>query len=172
VLAQQSARYLLGCLRKAMSGKTLSGSTAYLAQTQQILSSESSFSVADATILSKESPAVLINALRWLSAKQLTAVALSLQTQVASGKGQEEVWNDNLLELISCSRVHTWYYVLQFFANHVSQEQDPSTSILATTLFSYHTRFQRSGKSFIGYATFLRWIASLLRVRYSLNMAT
>jgi alkylation response protein AidB-like acyl-CoA dehydrogenase len=134
VLAQQSARYLLGCLRKVLSGKAkgLSGSTAYLVHAQEILGDPTKATFPRSKAKNENDELTdflnidkLLEALQWLSIKQLTTVAMHFQAELTtSGKTPDQAWNDNMMELISCSRLHTWYYVIQFFANIVKEEKD------------------------------------------------
>jgi len=45
------------------------------------------------------------------------------QADVVAGKDMEEAWNDNLMALVSCSRVHTWYFVVNFFHQVVEEQR-------------------------------------------------
>jgi hypothetical protein len=50
------------------------------------------------------------------------------QTDVVAGKDMEEAWNDNLMALVSCSRVHTWYFVVNFFHQVVEEQRQQRTN--------------------------------------------
>lgn len=122
VLAQQSARQLMASLQKAARGKQLSGSVAYLSQAEQIIAQAPWRPVLESGA-DTPSTASLVTALQWLAAKQITHVAQQLQADVVAGKDMEEAWNDNLMALVSCSRVHTWYFVVNFFHQVVEEQR-------------------------------------------------
>lgn len=50
------------------------------------------------------------------------------QADVVAGKDVEEAWNDNLMALVSCSRVHTWYFVVNFFHQVVEEQRQQRTN--------------------------------------------
>ncbi len=50
------------------------------------------------------------------------------QADVVAGKDMEEAWNDNLMALVSCSRVHTWYFVVNFFHQVVEEQRQQRTN--------------------------------------------
>ncbi|ELR12034.1 acyl-CoA dehydrogenase, middle domain containing protein [Acanthamoeba castellanii str. Neff] len=58
----------------------------------------------------------------------ITHVAQQLQADVVAGKDVEEAWNDNLMALVSCSRVHTWYFVVNFFHQVVEEQRQQRTN--------------------------------------------
>ncbi|KAL6048645.1 fatty-acyl coenzyme A oxidase [Balamuthia mandrillaris] len=117
VLAQQCARYLLSSLKRAYQGKELTGSVLYFTQLETILqkqkltSSNSALSIED-----------LLQALQWLTLKHLSTVALIFQQALSNQHAdKEQVWNDHMMELVSCARLHSWYFVAQQFADTILQ---------------------------------------------------
>ncbi|RKP26128.1 acyl-CoA dehydrogenase/oxidase C-terminal [Syncephalis pseudoplumigaleata] len=68
VLAQQSARYLLGCVRRVMAGEQVAGSVDYLNDLPRLLSHARCATSSDAELISTET---LRDLLGWLSAKQV-----------------------------------------------------------------------------------------------------
>jgi len=67
-------------------------------------------------------------------------VALMLQSELRK-KSMEEAWNDNMIELVSCSRVHIWHFILNHFmcvvdshANHPARGVHQMLHKLCSTL--------------------------------------
>jgi alkylation response protein AidB-like acyl-CoA dehydrogenase len=123
VLAQQSARQLMASLQKAAGGKNLKGSVAYLSQAQAIIAKAPWRPSYDDPSRKVPSVQSLVEALQWLAAKHIVTVAQQLQTDLSEGKDLEEAWNNNMMALVSCSRVHTWYFMVNFYQQAVAEEQ-------------------------------------------------
>lgn len=130
VLAQQNARNLLACYRKAMQGRVLVGSSIrYL--------NDLSKHQRNSKLLSRSAKDLLLNnvpleAFRWLSITMIVESANALQDSISNGATSEDAWNENMMILLDASKVHIYYLLLENFVSTV--ENIPDTRSFKTII--------------------------------------
>lgn len=127
VLAQQSAKYLVSSLQKGLAGKKLIGSVDYLSNATQILGNSKFKAQKASDLLNSE---IQLEVFQWLSVTLLANAGTQLQNDISSGQAPEEAWNNNMMQLVESSRVHSFYYVLRHFVNAVNVAPQPLKKIL------------------------------------------
>mmetsp|Transcript_41667 Transcript_41667/g.105060 ORF Transcript_41667/g.105060 Transcript_41667/m.105060 type:complete len:715 (-) Transcript_41667:77-2221(-) len=123
VLGQQHARYLLSTLQRAVSGKRIHPEMSFLRDLPSLLANQISTSQVFSAVTPVE---VYLDALKWLMAKSLEAVAGVLSQLLADGADPLDGWNSNLDSLLACSRFHTFLVSLDHFREDVQKQSSPA----------------------------------------------
>lgn len=123
ILAQQCARYLLSSLQRARQGKALLDSVQYFGKWKELLG-QKRFTVQRPEELSNAEN--YLTALRWLSITLVGKAGERLASAMSSGQDPSEAWNNNLMELINCSKPHSVLYVVETFHRMIDTAQDAS----------------------------------------------
>jgi len=130
VLAQQTARYLMKAFKKSLSGeKNLNPYVSYLHDAKSVLSSSLKINSSKDLL----DPSVHLKAFKYLAINQISKTAKLFQTEMSHGKSVEEAWNNNMVNLVDCSRFHCNYFILDSFHQAI-QNSDPSLQPALNTL--------------------------------------
>jgi acyl-CoA oxidase len=130
VMAQQSTKYLLSVSQKAMKGAKITGwSVQFMSDAERIMK-KSSFNMKDL-----EDPQSILDSLRWLTLALLRNGMKLLAKSSQLGTDNEKAWNDNMMEVIPASRVYSFLFLLQIFAEYIDNArkengEDPAVLIL------------------------------------------
>lgn len=123
VLAQQGASQIIGSMRKALKGKPLFGSVKYLEKWGDFMG-ESSLGDNVSTPSQFQNVDLLIHAHQWLTIRVLASVGETMQKAMkdASGKKRDkaEVWNDNMMEALPISRLHTIAFTMSVARDRIN----------------------------------------------------
>lgn len=140
VLAQQSARYLVTSLQRALSGKSLSGSIDYMTNATNLLATTQFRARSVADLLNSD---IQLEALQWLSVNMLSNAGAKLQADIGSGKNPEIAWNDNMMQLVEATRAHGFHFVLRQFVRIVREAPGNLQRVLKSlcdlfALYNFH----------------------------------
>ncbi|GJJ75981.1 acyl-CoA oxidase [Entomortierella parvispora] len=125
VLMQQSARYLISSLKKAMTGHQVHGSVDYM-NAHMYFSSVTKTSFQDPRDLLNHE--FFIDALTWACLKKATGLKKVLEN---AGTHFEEVWIENQTELIRLADINTWRYFLVVFHRVIEREKERKPEVYA-----------------------------------------
>lgn len=122
VLAQQTARYLLGAVTKARKGERVDGFTAYLAGGAETLKESAMTRFPARTAQDLLNPQFQLLAHRRLSIGLIVEAAHRLDEETAkNGGSKSEAWNECMVDLVRAARAHCYYYVVYCFAEAVRE---------------------------------------------------
>ena len=134
VLSQQCARYLVTSYNKILGGKKLSGSVEYLNNWETILKN----GVSDK--LNFKDPYEILAVLRYLSVKVIINAANLLTNDVSNGISMEDSWNNNMMQILYASTIHSILSIYESFLKSVDSAT-PSVKAIVTVkeffLFNY-----------------------------------
>jgi hypothetical protein len=131
VLAQQHARYLFSCYKNAIKGKKIIGSLSFFNDYQNILSK---------SFTTNKSEDVLnvdfqTSALKYLTLRLLETLHKKVSQDFKSGKSNDEVWNDHMMELIDISKVHFYVFCFESFNEELKKLNNPTIKDVVLDLF-------------------------------------
>eukprot|EP01118_Nematostelium_gracile_P010479 TRINITY_DN3616_c0_g1_i1.p1 TRINITY_DN3616_c0_g1~~TRINITY_DN3616_c0_g1_i1.p1 ORF type:complete len:493 (+),score=109.56 TRINITY_DN3616_c0_g1_i1:682-2160(+) len=130
VLAQQTAKYLLQSLQKAMSGRPESGeSVQYI---PLFLNNDIKFegkTVEDLFDIHSH-----LKSFQFVAVFALKTAANHMQEEISDGKKTKEAWNNCMNDLIEATKFHSQVYVLSSFVDAISNVQDESIRNILTVL--------------------------------------
>ncbi|KAI9594845.1 hypothetical protein BDF19DRAFT_423262 [Syncephalis fuscata] len=121
VLAQQTARYLVSCIKKISMGKRVEGTVAYFNDIPRLLQSKSC-SLASKDLISIEG---LLDILTWLSAQQMITLGQALAS--AAGGNTEAAWQQHQTELVDASLVYSRRTALHVFVDYLQEMEKISS---------------------------------------------
>jgi acyl-CoA oxidase len=123
VLAQQTARYLVGCYKRAHLGKKIVGSADYLNDFQSLLKQRVSvFSEAD-----WDNPTTILTVWKLLAVHSIHHAALRLQQETEKlGTDKSAAWNECMMDLVSLAFIHNYYFLFLHFSQALSTITDPA----------------------------------------------
>lgn len=118
-MAQQTARYLLGCYKKVINGKRLSdSSTTYLNDYKTLLNQKKLHH----EIKCEEdlySFSNLLEIWKLLAVHSIHHTNERLQTEIVNKGNKSEGWNECMMDLVNCAYVHNYLIVFHHFVNAI-----------------------------------------------------
>ncbi|XP_078699304.1 peroxisomal acyl-coenzyme A oxidase 1-like [Branchiostoma floridae x Branchiostoma belcheri] len=133
VMMLQTARYLVKCFVQSQSGKTLSGTVAYLSAVQPSpVSGEKNMS----------DLGTQVTAFQHRAARMVRHAALQVQSEMQKGKSQEDAWNSCSVLLIKAAQAHVHSFVVRNFAETVQTvEVEESVRAVLTSLCQLYSLY-------------------------------
>ncbi|KAL8588491.1 hypothetical protein ACOMHN_022278 [Nucella lapillus] len=132
VLYQQTARYLMKQVAKAVVGEPTSEAVQYLRQQARDDGPRAMMkTLADCLNLD-----TLLQLYHHMAYSMVTGTARQLQVSLEEGTEQHVAWNNNMVNLIRAANVHSQVYVLQGFVGEVRDLGRTASSALTAVLTS------------------------------------
>ena len=124
VLAQQTARYLMKCLRHLNRGKPIHGFETYLLDTKKVLQ-VAKFQGTNDDLLKPEAH---FEIMKRLTTRILIRVGTRL-VQAQKEKGKTDGWNECMMDLVFAAKVNCDFYVVHCFAQTVKNIPESNNGI-------------------------------------------
>ncbi|CAL8351135.1 unnamed protein product [Boreogadus saida] len=129
VMMLQTARFLMKSYRQVQAGQQLSGAVSYLNKVHhRVMAPQAVSSQLDLNLNT------LVDLYEIRAAMLVELAAQSIQQESASGKCQEDSWNNSTIDLVRASDAHCHYMVLKMFRDKVDQIEDPGVHSVMSTL--------------------------------------
>jgi len=150
VLAQQTSRFLLKALKNAekQKGQKVAGFESYL-QRANLFVREQRFPGNETNDLLDSH--LQLKVLRRLSSRLVMKANRRIQSETSKGRNKSEAWNNCMVDLVHCAKVHCDYYVLQCFVDAIRQIKEDANGchvilkklcdLHAMTTFDYYGNF-------------------------------
>jgi len=126
VMAQQLAKFLMKTLKHAKQGKKFTGFEKYLQKTHRIMKDNQARVKTHADFLK---PDVQLQILRRITVRQILKTSDRLNTEKSKGRNKEEAWNDCMMDLIRCARLHCDYFVLHCFIEAIEAVPEDANGV-------------------------------------------
>jgi len=123
VMAQQTAKYLIKCLRRTMKGKPIHGFEKYIEKYQKILKPKSlkRYDLTDSR--------TQLKIFQRVSVRLLTRVNSHLYDEIKRGKTKDEAWNECLVELVAAARAHCDFFTVKCFTDAINELPESQEAI-------------------------------------------